>query len=213
MCNPGGSEFGFTPTVGGTVATNGRLGCSCSQALPVTLTYFTAKQQDSQVLLQWATASEKENAYFSLEKSRDGQQFNEIGRVTGAGTSTTKRTYAFTDDFPFGGTSYYRLRQVDFDGTSANSKIVVVNSKVTAALKIYPNPLTANELWVEATDAEADDMRITIHNTVGTLLVDRIYPYEPAVKVDLAALRQEPGLYIISVRRKNRIERQKLVIR
>ncbi len=211
MCNPDGAEFGFNAPVGGTIANNGRLGCSCNQILPVTLTYFTARQQDSQVLLQWATASEKDNAYFSLEKSRDGQQFNEIGRVTGAGTSTTKRTYAFTDDFPFGGTSYYRLRQVDFDGTSANSKIVVVNSEVTAALKIYPNPLTANELWVEATEAE--DVRITIHNTVGTLLVDRIYPYEPAVKVDLAALRQEPGLYIISVRRKNRIERQKLVIR
>ena len=212
VCNPETGQGGFTNSGGGRVTPNGSLGCSCFQALPVTLTYFTAKQQDSQVLLQWATASEKENAYFSLEKSRDGQQFNEIGRVTGAGTSTTKLTYAFTDDFPFAGTSYYRLRQVDFDGTSANSKIVAVNSKVTAALRIYPNPLTGNELWVEATDAEANDMRITIHNTVGTLLIDRVFPYEPAVKVDLSALRQEPGLYIISVRRKNRIERQKLVI-
>jgi len=212
MCNPDGSEFGFNAPVGGNIAINGRLGCACSQILPVTLAYFTARQQESQVLLQWATASEKDNAYFSLEKSRDGQQFNEIGRVIGAGTSNTKRTYEFTDDFPFRGTSYYRLRQVDFDGTSANSRIAAVNSKVTAALKIYPNPLTGNELWVEATDAEADDVRITIHNTVGTLLVDRIYPYEPAVKVDLSALRREPGLYIISVRRKSRVERQKLVI-
>ncbi len=212
MCNPDGSEFGFTPIVGGTIDPDGRLGCSCSQALPITLIYFTAKQNGSQVLLQWATASEKDNAYFSLEKSRDGQQFNEIGRVAGAGTSTGRLTYQFTDDFPFGGTGYYRLKQVDFDGTFTYSRIVAVSSEISAALRIYPNPLAGNELWVEATDAQADDMRITIHNTVGKLLVDRVYAYEPAVKVELSALRREPGLYIISVRRKNRIERQKLVI-
>ncbi len=213
MCNPGGSDSGFTPTVGGRIDPNGRLGCSCNQVLPITLMYFTAKQNDSQVLLQWATASEKDNEYFSLEKSRDGRQFNEIGRVAGAGTSTAKLTYQFTDDFPFGGTSYYRLKQVDLDGTFTYSRIVAVNSEVTAALRIYPNPVTQNELWVEATDAQADDMRITIHNAVGQLLLDRVYAYEPAVKVDLSALRREPGLYIISVRRKSRIERQKLVIR
>jgi hypothetical protein len=212
VCNPETKQGGFTQSNGGTVSTNGSLGCSCNQPLPITLMYFTAKQNDSQVVLQWATASEKDNAYFSLEKSRDGRQFNEIGRVTGAGTSTTKLTYEFTDDFPFGGTSYYRLKQVDLDGTFTYSRIVAVNSQVTAALRIYPNPVTQNELWVEATDVQADDMRITIHNAVGQLLLDQVYAYEPAVKVDLSALRREPGLYIISVRRKSRIERQKLVI-
>jgi hypothetical protein len=212
MCNPAGSDSGFTPNVGGTIDPNGRLGCSCNQILPITLMYFTAKQNDSQVMLQWATASEKDNEYFSLEKSRDGRQFNEIGRVAGAGTSTVKLTYQFTDDFPFGGTSYYRLKQVDLDGTFTYSRIVAVNSEVTAALRIYPNPLTQNELWVETTDAQADDIRITIHNTVGKLLLDKIYAYEPAVKVDLSLIRREPGLYIVSVRRKSRIERHKLVI-
>jgi hypothetical protein len=212
VCNPQNGQGGFTQQNGGNVTTGGSLGCSCNQILPITLIYFTAKQQESQVLLQWATASEKDNEYFSLEKSRDGQQFHEIGRVAGAGTSTGRLTYQFTDDFPFGGTGYYRLKQVDFDGTFTYSRIVAVNSEITAALRIYPNPLAGNELWVEATDAQADDMRITIHNTVGKLLVDRVYAYEPAVQVDLSALRREPGLYIISVRRKNRIERQKLVI-
>jgi hypothetical protein len=212
VCNPATGQGGFSQSNGGTIRPNGTLGCSCNQALPITLIYFTAKQQDSQVVLQWATASEKVNEYFSLEKSRDGQQFNEIGRVPGAGTSTGKLTYQFTDDFPFGGTSYYRLKQVDLDGTFTYSRLAAVNSEVTAALRIYPNPLTQNELWVEASDAQTDDMRITIHNTEGKLLIDQIYPYDPAVKVDLSGLRREPGLYIISVRRKNRIERHKLVI-
>jgi hypothetical protein len=213
MCDNEGSATGFDQVArDNDVAPTARQKCACFQALPITLIYFTAKQQDSQVLLQWATASEKDNEYFALEKSRDGQQFNEIGRVAGAGTSTGKLTYGFTDDFPFGGTGYYRLKQVDFDGTFTYSRIVAVNSEITAALRIYPNPLTGNELWVEATDAQAGDMRITIHNTVGKLLVDRVYPYDPAVKVDLSALGREPGLYILSVRRKNRIERQKLVI-
>ncbi|MBD0260502.1 MAG: T9SS type A sorting domain-containing protein [Cytophagales bacterium] len=214
LCDSNGNAAGGFDVVnsGGVIGPNGNLRCACFQALPITLIYFTAKQQESQVLLQWATASEKDNEYFSLEKSRDGQQFNEIGRVAGAGTSTGKLTYQFTDDFPFGGTGYYRLKQVDFDGTFTYSRIVAVNREITAALRIYPNPLAGNELWVEANDVQADDMRITIHNTVGKLLVDRVYAYEPAVKVDLTALRREPGLYILSVRRKNRIERQKLVI-
>jgi hypothetical protein len=65
---------------------------------------------------------------------------------------------------------------------------------------------------VEVNDAQANDMRITIHNAIGKTLVDRVYAYEPAVKVNFSAPRREPGLYIITVRRKNRIERQKLVI-
>jgi hypothetical protein len=134
------------------------------------------------VLLQWATASEKDNAYFSLEKSRDGQQFNEIGRVARGGYQHRQAHLPVHRRLS---PSAAPLLPAQAGGLRRHVHLLADrgrNSQITAALRIYPNPLAANELWVEATDAQADDMRITIHNTVGKLLVDRIYPYEPAVK-------------------------------
>jgi hypothetical protein len=213
LCDQTGTQTGgFDNITGGNFGPNGNLGCSCAEALPVTLLYFTARQNNNQVTLHWATASETDNDYFSIEKSRDGQQFNQVGRVAGAGTSVKKLTYQFNDDFPSGGVSYYRLKQVDLDGTFTYSKTVKVSSDITSALRVYPNPLTNNELWVEASGDQNTDMRIIIQNAIGKPVLDATYAYDPVVKVDLTRLRREPGLYIITVRRKNRIERQKLVI-
>jgi hypothetical protein len=209
---PVGTSGFNLPISNGTIGPNGNLICSCAEALPVTLLYFTARQNNNRVTLYWATASETDNNYFSIEKSRDGQQFNEAGRVAGAGTSVKKLTYQFNDDFPSGGASYYRLKQVDLDGTFTYSKTVKVSSDVTSALRVYPNPLTNNELWVEASGDQNTDMRIIIQNAIGKPVLDATYAYDPVVKVNLTTLRGEPGLYIITVRRKNRVERQKLVI-
>ncbi len=217
MCDNEASPTGFDVVSNPSdVEASGRLKCDCYnqlvQALPVTLLYFTARQTGNQVALHWATASETDNDYFSIEKSRDGQQFNQAGRVAGAGTSLAKLTYGFNDDFPFGGASYYRLKQVDLNGMFTYSKTVKVSSDITSALRVYPNPLTENELWVEASGDQSSDMRIIIQNAIGKRVLDATYVYDPVVKVDLTRLRREPGLYMITVRRKNRIERQKLVI-
>ncbi len=145
MCDNEASPTGFDVVSNPSdVEASGRLKCDCYnqlvQALPVTLLYFTARQTGNQVALHWATASETDNDYFSIEKSRDGQQFNEAGRVAGAGTSLAKLTYGFNDDFPFGGASYYRLKQVDLNGMFTYSKTVKVSSDITSALRVYPNP-------------------------------------------------------------------------
>ncbi len=218
MCDTGSApgNFGFDVRNGGTISNdnngNGTLGCSCNQPLPVSLIYFTFQQKGNQVTLHWATSSETDNDYFAIEKSRDGKEFREISRIKGAGNSTQKLTYQYTDDMLYGGVSYYRLKQVDFDGTIEYSKIVSVHSDGAEALKIYPNPLSQQELVVEMYDALSGDMRITVYDALGKVRLDKIVAAQPELKVNLGLLSREPGVYIVAIRKNNRIERQRLII-
>jgi hypothetical protein len=101
-------------------------GANTSQPLPIELLYFTATPVNSAVRCEWATMSETNNDFFTLERSRDALNFESIGTLAGAGTTTQQNTYSFRDENPFEGLSYYRLRQTDFDGTSTTSEIQAV---------------------------------------------------------------------------------------
>jgi hypothetical protein len=115
---------------------------SSSIALPVKLLSFDAKVADNTVILSWQTASEINNDYFSVERSIDLIDFTAIAMVEGAGTISNGRTYQITDENPVPKISYYRLKQTDFDGTSAYSAIVSVQLMVEQKnqLTIFPNP-------------------------------------------------------------------------
>jgi len=110
--------------------------------LPVELLSFTALPDKSNVKLKWQTATEKNNDYFLVERSRDGFSFSVIGKVKGAGNSLQLNSYSLVDAAPLK-TGYYRLKQLDFDGSSTYSKIVAVNFsgiQQEEKLLIYPNP-------------------------------------------------------------------------
>jgi hypothetical protein len=94
--------------------------------LPVELVSFNAQISGDVCTLIWATASEINNSYFEVEKSIDGNSFLKCGRVEGAGNSSITHCYSFTDRSPFPGVSYYRLSQVDFDGTNIYSQVIGV---------------------------------------------------------------------------------------
>ena len=111
--------------------------------LPVQLIAFTAKPADHAVELAWSTASELNNDYFSVEKSTDGISFIEAGRLNGMGNSTVQTNYAATDMEPYPGLSYYRLKQVDFDGQRSYSPIVAVQlDNQQPVVTAGPNPFT-----------------------------------------------------------------------
>ncbi|MVN78745.1 T9SS type A sorting domain-containing protein [Hymenobacter sp. HMF4947] len=109
--------------------------------LPVHLVAFTAQAQATGVALAWRTASELNSAHFEVERSPDGGRFTKVGEVAAAGYSATTRTYAYTDaPLPAGASLlYYRLRQVDQDGTATYSPVRTV-SLPAAGLALYPNP-------------------------------------------------------------------------
>lgn len=115
--------------------------------LPVTLMSFTAQVREGQVLLSWATATEVNNAYFAVERSRDGKSFEQVARVKGAGNSSVRLDYALLDGRAPAGVVYYRLRQVDFDGQHEYSKIVAVRVReVEPEVRVYPNPASSTLL-------------------------------------------------------------------
>ncbi|MEL6833054.1 MAG: T9SS type A sorting domain-containing protein [Bacteroidota bacterium] len=115
----------------------------CAASLPIDLLSFTAEPNDKTVMLKWQTASEINNDFMAVERSIDGRTFQEIGRRNGAIESVAIQNYQLEDIRPQPGANYYRLRQVDTDGTTTYSEIVSVYFKgeqtEVATPKIYPN--------------------------------------------------------------------------
>jgi len=104
-----------------------RLAVGSVVVLPIELVSFEAKADGNNVYLSWATSSEINNDFFTTEKSADGSVFIPVEQVEGAGNSNYLITYSSTDRHPFSGTSYYRLKQTDYDGNFTYSEVVAVN--------------------------------------------------------------------------------------
>jgi hypothetical protein len=116
------------------------------QPLPVTLTSFSAAVQGTGVGVNWATASEQHNAGFEVQRSADGVAFSTLSFVAGAGTTQGAHPYQYLDAAPLRTTAYYRLKQLDTDGTFAYSAVVAVQATLaqvaSPVLSFYPNPTT-----------------------------------------------------------------------
>jgi len=111
--------------------------------LPVELLYFDAKPEGEDVRLEWATATELDNALFTVYRSADGRDFSPLFSVPGAGTSLQVLEYMAYDRAPLVGLNYYRLRQTDLDGTWTESDVVVVHfDALDGTPVLYPNPAT-----------------------------------------------------------------------
>ena len=124
--------------------------------LPVELVVFTASLTARQgVALHWVTASEKNSRHFVIERSADGGTFSALRTVAAAGTTQARTTYDQTDEQPLFGTSYYRLRQVDLDGTTAFSPVQLVRlgSANAEGLAVYPG--RDAQQWVVSTSLPA----------------------------------------------------------
>ncbi|MCB2408984.1 T9SS type A sorting domain-containing protein [Hymenobacter lucidus] len=113
--------------------------------LPVELVAFSAKLRDNTVVLNWTTASEINNRGFEVERSADAKNFKTVLYKEGAGSSTIRTSYEAVDTKPLAGISYYRLKQIDTDGTVSYSKAVVVKAKLTD-VSVYPNPTQGSDV-------------------------------------------------------------------
>jgi hypothetical protein len=115
---------------------------STDKPLPIVLLSWEAKEIDDYTNLTWVTAAEVNNDYFTIERSSDGIDFEAIGTIHGAGTTSESNFYSFYDREPLRGISYYRLKQTDFNGDFEYSKIVSVsnNKMLVNDYQIYPNP-------------------------------------------------------------------------
>ncbi|MFK7771311.1 MAG: GEVED domain-containing protein [Saprospiraceae bacterium] len=115
--------------------------------LPVELTSFRGNLKNEAVELSWRTESEVDNDFFTLERSKDGVNFESIAKVNGAGTSDRAHDYTHFDYTPFDGVNYYRLMQTDFNGEFTYSDIIQVSviSKSIVSVNVFPNPVGNDE--------------------------------------------------------------------
>lgn len=113
---------------------------SLASTLPVKWTYFTATCDDNKTLLKWGTTNENNNSYFIIERSIDAIAWSPVAKMQGIGNSSVDLHYQFNDSV-FSVKTYYRLRQVDFNGKADLSKTVAVNCESTVrGITLFPNP-------------------------------------------------------------------------
>jgi hypothetical protein len=192
-----------------------------SAPLPVTLVAFTAQRQGADGLLQWQTASELKNDHFVVESSVDGVSFQALGQVAGAGTSTQPHSYQFMDKNLARyavGQVYYRLRQVDTDGTAAYSPVRPVAVPLAAGLLVqaYPNPsASASEITLALRTDQAGTATLELTNLLGQALSQQQLSLPAgASNVQLTEASQlATGVYLLRVRQGQQQQVLKLVRR
>lgn len=141
-------------------------------ALPIELLFFDADCQQGMVLLKWATASERNNDYFSIEVSDDGSKWKEIGKVNGAGNSSQERHYTFDYADVRNGIAYYRLKQTDYDGTFKYAPIVASSCKNRNSISMYPNPVS-DVLTLEVVRDNDAPYTVLLYDVFGRLLMSK----------------------------------------
>ena len=141
--------------------------------LPIELTSFTAECDGKSSLVEWTTATERNNDHFVLERSADAINFAEIARVAGAGNSIEPQYYSYTDYDIRNGDNYYRLWQVDYDGTRTASEIIVatcIGEPLDAPeVLAYPNPFSG-ELTVVLENFGNSKARIEVYDMLGCIV-------------------------------------------
>ena len=158
--------------------------------IPVELLGFNAKQRDNDNLLEWETASERNNQGYEIQRSLNAQDWENIGFVIGYGNSNEKKSYKFIDTKPFN-ISYYRLRQIDFDGQETFSKVASVVRDANDEVFLFPNP-TTGKLNVKTTKFQPN--RVRIFNNLGQILVDKTLAND---EIDISSL--PIGIYQIEL--------------
>jgi len=186
--------------------------------IPVELSAFSAAAFGKSVTLRWTTATEKNNNGFVIERSSNGKEFAALQFVGGKGTTAEVNNYTFTDNNVASGKYYYRLRQMDFDGSINYSKVVeVAVTAGPAAFELsqnYPNPFnpTTNIKFSVAENASAS---LKVFNTLGQEVMTLFNGAAEAGKVydvNFDAGKLTSGVYFYRLQQGSKIESRKMML-
>lgn len=135
--------------------------------LPIELLYFKGSKTLRKISLSWATSSELNFDYFDIEKSSDGKTFYSIAKVTGSGTSNTRKDYALEDEKPLIGKNYYRMKSVDFDGYTEYFNVIMVEFDGNKDFSVSPNPSEGVSFTAETNFTPETRAFVVIYTTLG----------------------------------------------
>ena len=176
--------------------------------LPIELINFIANLKNGQVDLRWTTASEINNNYFTIDRTIDGINFEQVDMIDGAGNSTTPLDYSTVDKMPIKGLSYYRLKQTDYSGNQEYSALVSINFEDEFIVEnIFPNPVT-DQLTIQFNKSEDVQPHISIIDCLGRV----VYKYSSSdntVVVDLSGIAN--GIYFLKINGLETLYQQKII--
>ena len=203
----GTTTLGYIQQTGFTSFSKGK-GVIANNELPIELLDFNAEVSDEDLIdLSWTTASEINNDFFTIERSRDAVDFDIMVTVPGAGNSNEMLYYEAEDTDPMLGVSYYRLKQTDYDGQHSYSKIVSVKNLKELNFNVMPNPTTerltvtfgkveGNTVFVMTPEYKAD---IKIFNTAGKLVYKKKFD-GTFYKFTINVMKLPEGMYYVNLK-------------
>lgn len=169
--------------------------------LPVSMLSFSGHRTDEgEVLLEWSTASEENNDHFDVERSSEGTEFVKIGTVFGNGTSSYSHYYTFPDERALHGSSYYRLRQVDFDGTQFITDPIAIGGTHSSTLELSCNPICGKSLDVSLYSESALPVTFSLTDPTGKRIAQETVVTQNgdnSIRIDCSRLSS--GIYLLAV--------------
>jgi len=192
---------------------------SVGGTLPVELSSFNAVQLKGSVVLNWETASEKNNSGFTIERKSEIENWKSLGFVPGYGTSTEKHNYSYTDQSIGSGKYSYRLKQMDHNGTFEYSQVieVLLTPSEFKMYNNYPNPF--NPSTVIAYDLPADAfVTLKVYNTTGEQVAELVNEYQVSGKYNKSfntssvSSSLPSGIYFAELRANEKVQRIKMLL-
>ncbi len=176
----------------------------CAVVLPVELLSFSGKCNGAKNVFNWTTITEENNAFFTLEKNKDGETFETVAKINGNGNSTRELNYNYSYEEENTSYKYYRLKQTDFNGKSKILKLMYLNCiDALGNLKLYPNP-ASSEVKVEFEVAEAAVFTINVTDIIGRSLKSINYSASQGTNEAVISVEDLPaGSYYVVINGNN----------
>lgn len=161
-------------------------------ALPVVMLSFSVKKSGISAEINWQTATETNNNYFTIQRSKDGSNMEDIAIINGAGSSSEIKSYVTFDNKPYDGLSYYRIKQTDFDGKTSYTDFVSFSLKSEINFKVFPNPFGNSTTFQINKESQSIDCELILINSIGKEVL------KIAITKPLTLIQTEsysPGIY------------------
>ena len=184
--------------------------------VPVELTSFTANLLDSRVVLNWSTATEINNSGFQVERSINNESYEQVAFVPGFGTTTEPKNYSYSDNSVTNGIYYYRLKQIDFDGSFTYSEVVEINIGLPTEFNLsqnYPNPFNPSTT-INFSVPKSEFVTLKLYDVLGNEIETLVNDQKPAGNYEVAfnASNLPSGVYYYQLKAGNSIETKKMVL-
>ncbi|MEL7247967.1 MAG: T9SS type A sorting domain-containing protein [Bacteroidota bacterium] len=176
-----------------TIYISNNSGSNFAASFPVEFADIQIGKKASGHQLQFSTASETNNSHFEIERSTDSRQWRKLGSIAGAGTTQAKQDYTFFDAQPALGLNYYRIKQVDFDGTFSYSNIVSANWADKPIITLYPNP-AHEQVQINGLGSMEEEVIVEVLDLRGKVMLRQVWNQ---ANIDLQNV--PAGLYVLQL--------------